>query len=365
MPELAGLREMADEPETAMARVRMVLNAPVGEAAASLARLVASTFRVCARRMLHRPPTLPLDFEIATEFFRAQGHRAFRISGDGNGIAAARRMVDTLIFRLPHFYDVTISLETSAPVPGRWFASGEQGPLILHFHGGGYVFSPAMTDNLIAAVARAVGGRTFVPDYRLAPEHPFPCQLDDAVRSYEWMLAKVGSPSGIVLSGDSAGGHLVLALLLTLGRHGLPPPAASIAISPWTDPGVGGTASLRTNEPYDWMTADMLDRMAAWAGCDGGADHPLFRLGTADLSALQRVLIHAGGNEICCDMIRDFATRARAAGADVRYESWTGMNHNFHGFGDSVEQSRQALKQIADYVAARTRKSQAPAAVSS
>jgi monoterpene epsilon-lactone hydrolase len=337
-----------------MARVRMVLAAPVSEAVASLARLTSSTLRVCARRMLQwfPSPALPLDFEIATEFFRAQGHRAFQIAGDGTGIVAARRMIDTLVFRLPHFYDVRIVPETSAPVTGRWFVGERPGPLLLHFHGGGYVFSPAMTDNLIAALAHTVGGRIFVPDYRLAPEHPFPCQLDDGLSSYEWVPAQAGSPSDVVLSGDSAGGHLVLALLLTLGQRGLPKPAASIAISPWTDPGRDG-ASLRTNEPYDWITAEMLDRMATWAGSNGGADHPLFRLRT-NLSSLGQVLIHAGASEICCDMVRDFATQARVAGADVHYDSWPEMNHNFHGFGDRLAQSRQALKQIADYVAAHT-----------
>jgi acetyl esterase/lipase len=147
----------------------------------------------------------------------------------------------------------------------------------------------------------------------------------------------------------------VLALLLTLGQRGLPKPAASIAISPWTDPGCDA-ASLRKNEPYDWITAEMLERMAAWAGSNGGADHPLFRL-RANLSSLGRVLIHAGASEICCDMIRDFATQARVAGAEVHYDSWPGMNHNFHGFGDRLVQSRQALKQIADYVAAHTHRS--------
>jgi acetyl esterase/lipase len=337
----------------------MVLSAPAGEAVASLARLTLSTLRVCARRMLRssKSPPVPLDFEIATEFFRAQGHRAFRIAGDGSGIVAARRMIDTLVFRLPHLHDLRIVAEPAAPVSGRWFLGGQGGPLLLHFHGGGYVFSPAMTDNLIAALARAFGGRLFVPDYRLAPENPFPCQLDDALRSYQWALAQAGSPAGVVLSGDSAGGHLVLALLLTLRQRGLPLPAASIAISPWTDPGHpgGDGTSLRINEPHDWMTATMLKRMAAWAGRDGGADHPLFRLATADLSALERVLIHVGGNEICHDMVQDFATRARAAGADVRCQSWPGMNHNFHGFGERVAQSREALKQIADYVAAHTR----------
>jgi monoterpene epsilon-lactone hydrolase len=350
----AKLRVAYDELEVQMQRVRLVLRGPLREAIGSLARLMSATLRVCVSRMLYGSPRpgWTLNFEIATVFFRAQGRRAFRIAGDGSGIAAARRMIDTLMFRLPHFYQVRIVPERDAPVGGRWFIGEKDGPAVLHFHGGGFVFSPGTTDNLIAAVACAIGGRTFVPDYRLAPEHPFPRQLDDALLSYQWLLSKAGSPSRIVLSGDSSGGHLVLSLLLTLAQKGLPLPAAAVAIAPWTDPG-GDSASLRDNAPYDWMDAETMNRMAAWAA-SGGGDHALFRLTQADLSPLRRVLIHAGDVEICSDMVRDFVMRARAAGADVRYETWPDMNHNFHGFGDELMQSRQALKQIADFVASHT-----------
>ncbi|MGH6771547.1 MAG: alpha/beta hydrolase fold domain-containing protein [Xanthobacteraceae bacterium] len=333
--------------------VRFVLRGPPLEAAASLARLLLSTLAVCGRRVVFGPrlPAWTFNFEIATDFFRAQGKRAFRIAGDGSGIPAARRMIDTLVFRLPHLDRMSIIPDTTAPVGGRWFVQDINGPIGLHFHGGGYVFSPAMTDNLIAAVARAVGGRTFVPDYRLGPEHPFPCQLEDALRSYEWLLAQAGPQPRVVLSGDSSGGHLVFALLSTLAVRNLPLPRASITISPWTDPG-GDSASLHTNAPTDWMTAEMLERMASWAG---GVGRPMFRLIEVDLSSLRDVLVHAGEAEICHDMVQDFCARARAAGADVACESFPGMNHNFHGFGDMLPQSREALERIGSFVAERTR----------
>jgi acetyl esterase/lipase len=336
-----------------MNRVRVVLRGPPLEAARSLARLVRSALAVCGRRAVFGPrlPAWTLDFEIATDFFQAQGKRAFRLAGDGGGIPAARRMIDTLVFRLPHLDRIRIVADGTAPVGGRWFIHDAGGPLGLHFHGGGYVFSPATTDNLIAAVARAAGGRTFVPDYRLGPEHPFPAQLEDALRCYDWLLAQAGAPPRIVVSGDSSGGHLVLALLLALAERKRPLPCAGIAISPWTDPG-GDSASLRVNAATDWMTAEMLARMAAWAG--GGA-HPLFRLVGADLSPLRDVLVHVGDAEISRDMAQEFCARARAAGADVACESFPGMNHNFHGFGDSLPQSRLALERIASFVAERTR----------
>ena len=340
-----------------MMQIRLVLRGPPLEAGASLARFILSVLRACLRRALFGPqrPSWPLNFEIATFFFRAQGRRAFHVAGDGAGLPTARRLIDTFIFRLPHFYQVRIVPEIAAPIRGRWFIADQDGPLVLHFHGGGYVFSPATTDNLVAAVACAIGGRTFVPDYRLAPEHPFPCQLDDALASYEWLLGMAALNRPLVVTGDSSGGHLALALLLALCEKGLRLPDATIAISPWTEPG-GGGASLSTNAPSDWMTDAMLKRMAAWAGMQGGADHPLFRLTQADLSPLQHVLVHVGGAEICLDMVQRLAARARAAGADVTCEVWPDMNHNFHGFGDLLPQSRQALEKIASFVAQRVAK---------
>jgi epsilon-lactone hydrolase len=354
---MGGITCFAADMANMMTQVRFALHGPPLEAVASLTRLIVSILYVCIRRAVYGPrrKAWTVNFEIATVFFRAQGRRAFRLAKRRGTIAAARQMIDTLVFRLPHLQKIRIIPEPTAPRSGRWFLSQREGPLCLHLHGGGYVFSPATTDNVIAAITCALGGRTFVPDLRLAPEHSFPSQIDDALLSYQWLTAQAALGSPVVLTGDSSGGHLLLALLLKLSEEGLPLPVASVAISPWTDPD-SIEPSLQENAPYDWMTEEMQTQMAAWAGSGGGANHPLFRLMNADLSSLRDVLIHAGESEICRDKASRFAKRARASGAHVTYESWPDMNHNFHGFGDMLPQSRQALDRIVIFVAARIRK---------
>jgi acetyl esterase/lipase len=313
--------------------------------------LVRSFLVVLGRRILRGPlrPSWPLELEVATRFFKAQDAVALKLAADDK-VGEIRRVIDALVFRLPALDRVHKAPEQE--IPGAWFAAGRAGPTTLYFHGGGYSFYPAMTDNIVAVVTLAAGGRTFVPWYRLAPEHPYPCQLDDALRAYRWLLDAGTAPSQLVLAGDSAGGHLVLVLLLALKAAGLPMPAAAVAISPWTDPRNAG-ASMVTNRRFDWMSPQMSDHLARWAGPEFVRSGPLDSQNPHDLKGLPPLLVHAGEVEICRDMIEAFCANARRAGADVSYRCFPDMTHDFHGFGDLLPQSREALDDIRTFVAAR------------
>jgi len=144
---------------------------------------------------------------------------------------------------------------TQPPEPaGEWVAAPAAGSrTILYLHGGGYVScSPATHRPIIAALARGTPAQVFAPNYRLAPEHPYPAALDDAERAYEWLLS-IGIPSkAIAVAGDSAGGGLTLALLMRLRDKGAALPACAVLFSPWTDL-VGTGASLRENDGKDAM----------------------------------------------------------------------------------------------------------------
>jgi monoterpene epsilon-lactone hydrolase len=318
------------------------LNGSIGLRAASLGRLVAATVAVLARRLRQGPlrPSWTLAFEIATRFFQAQDAcvRAAVASGD---LARCRAIADSLVFYRPALNDVRIEAEQR--MPGAWFVAPRSGPTVLYLHGGGYAFYPKMTDNIIAAFVMATGGRAFVPHYPLAPEHPFPAQLNAARKAYRWLLESV-PPEKIIFAGDSAGGHLALMLLLTL--NDLPKPAAAVAISPWTDPRNGG-ASATENSAFDWMSPGMGDQLARWAGSEFTENASLTEWpDTRDLAALPPLLIHAGEAEIASDMILQFCTRAKHAGAPVTCRLSPDMNHNFHGFGEMMPQSRDALAEI-------------------
>lgn len=323
------------------------LNGSIALRTASLWRLVAATMSVLASRARRGPmlPSWTLAFEIATRFFQAQDAQVSSAAASGD-IARCRAIADSLVFYRPVLNDVRIEAEQR--VPGAWFVAPRAGPTVLYFHGGGYAFYPKMTDNIIAAVVTATGGRAFVPHYPLAPEHPFPAQLDAARRAYRWLLEST-APSQILFAGDSAGGHLALMLLLTLNE--LARPAAAVAISPWTDPRNGG-ASVAESKAFDWMTEAMGDQLARWAGPEFIDNASLVEWpDVRDLAALPPLLVHAGEAEIARDMVLQFCARAQHAGAPVTCRLWPDMNHNFHGFGEMTPQSRDALIEIGAFAA--------------
>jgi acetyl esterase/lipase len=310
--------------------------------AGGLWRLTLASVEVLVRRLRKGPlrPSWTLAFEIATKFFQAQDARVRAVAAPGD-LARCRAIADSLVFYRPALNEVRIEAEPRAG--GAWFIAPRPGPTVLYFHGGGYAFYPKMTDNIIAAVVMATGGRAFVPHYPLAPEHPFPAQLDAARSAYRWLLENT-PPAQIIVAGDSAGGHLALMLLLTL--NDLPKPTAAVAISPWTDPRNGG-ASADANSAYDWMSPAMGDQLARWAGSEFIDNASLTEWpDVRDLAALPPVLIHAGDAEIARDMILQFCARAKHAGAPVTCRVWPDMNHNFHGFGEMMPQSRDALIEI-------------------
>jgi acetyl esterase/lipase len=326
------------------------LQGPLGTRVNSLVAFAAAVARVLLRRLVRGPlrPSWSLDFEIATQFFKMQDAAACRLAARDD-VAGIRRLIDALVFRLPALEEVRITPQRQ-PL-GAWFETGRDGPTLLYFHGGGYTFYPAMTDNIIAAVASSCGGRTFVPWYRLAPDHLFPSPLEDGLAAYDSLLAAGTAPHEIVVAGDSAGGHLALALLLALAEHGRPLPAAGILISPWTDPCNGG-ASIESNRAYDWMSPEMSGHLARWAGAALTRCTPARWPDRSALAALPPLLVHAGEAEICRDMITTFCAHAQAAGAAVTLRLFADMNHNFHGFGALVPQSREALAELGAFARA-------------
>ncbi len=211
-------------------------------------------------------------------------------------------------------------------MPGEWIAApnaGAERPRIYYLHGGGYVIGSINTHRaLIARLSAASGARAFAINYRLAPEHPFPAAVEDAVSAYRWLLEQGVDPATIVIAGDSAGGGLTVATLVALRDAGVPLPAAAVCLSPWTDmEGIGESAKTR-------KAADpMIDPEGGLAQAQlylGGADPrtPLAAPLYADLRGLPPMLIHVGDAEVLLDDSTRLAERAKAAGVDVTLEVW-------------------------------------------
>ncbi len=225
---------------------------------------------------------------------------------------------------------------------------------VLYLHGGGYVIgSPRSHRHLAAAIARAAGTRALLLDYRLAPEHPFPAALDDAVAAYEWVLAHGIAPARIVVAGDSAGGGLTVAMLLALRERRLPRPAGGVCISPWVDLTFGG-ASYTTRAAADpIVTREGIKAMAeAYVGT-GDRKAPLISPLFADLRDLPPLLVHVGTDEVLLDDARGLAERARSAGVDVTLEEWPAMIHVWHWFLPMLDEAQGAVANIGTFVRAR------------
>jgi len=233
------------------------------------------------------------------------------------------------------------------PVPA---GSGAQAPVLLYFHGGGFCFASLRTHGtLIGALARAARTRTLAFDYRLAPEHPAPAALEDALAAYRYLLAQQVPARRIVLAGDSAGGTLVLNTLLALRDAGEPLPAAGVALSPWVDLSCSGE-SFQTNAAFDFVGAEhcLLAAESYLAGADPRSPDlsPLF----AELQGLPPLLVHLGEAETLRDQVLRFVTRAREAGVDVQLAVYPDMVHVWHMMRSATPDAQRAIDEVGAFV---------------
>jgi monoterpene epsilon-lactone hydrolase len=229
------------------------------------------------------------------------------------------------------------------------------GQAVMYIHGGGYVFGSVATyRELIGRLSLAAGMWVLAPDYRLAPEHPFPAAVDDSVAAYRWLLGAGVEPGHIVISGDSAGGGLALATLLALRDAGEQLPAAAVLLSPWTDLTCSGDSyvSRATSDPL--FTREQMVFLAAQylAGADPTSvlASPIY----ADLKGLPPLLVHVGSDEVLLDDATQLAERARAAGLDVELRVWDGMWHDFQRFaGRGVIEGQESIDLIGAFIKKR------------
>ena len=318
----------------------------------SFINLLWASLATTVRRWV-RGPLLPgwsWDFETSMHFLRAQSAFANRLHKPSE----MREFEDSLAFNSPALSQVAIS-RIEGPVKGRWFTprTGSGNNVILYLHGGGYAFYVRAHDILMALVALATHSRLFALDYRLAPEHAFPAQVEDAQAAYHWLIEQGIAPEQLVVIGDSAGGNLTLSLLLALRAANSRLPAAAVCVAPWTDLANPG-ASMTTNARYDWISKAQADLWASWYYHQGDVADPMISPIHAQLSMLPPIYIQVGSAEILYDMIQTFYSQAKAQGASIRLDVWEGMTHDFQIYGDSLKEAQEALTRIGQFVAEQT-----------
>jgi acetyl esterase/lipase len=224
---------------------------------------------------------------------------------------------------------------------------------VLYFHGGGYcIGTAALYRDFLWRVAGTARTQVLYFDYRLAPEHPFPAALDDAVAAYRWLAARF-DPRRIALAGDSAGGGLLLAAMLRLRDEGTALPCAAAALSPWTDLTLTG-ASMRANAEADPMLdpgnlPELVRNYCAGADPRDPYISPIY----GDAAGLPPTLIQAGSDEILRDDAVRAADKMRAAGCAVELELWDQMPHVWHLYARFVPEGRRALARIGEFLQAR------------
>ncbi|WP_374352628.1 alpha/beta hydrolase [Chitinimonas sp.] len=304
---------------------------------------------VLLRRALGKPLVAewPWLVEYATLYIRAQFNHAFA----REDFAEGRAYFDSVYGVVRDYPDVAIRATGAGEPPGHWFIPTRvrSDATMLHFHGGGYAFYAGVSHHFAACMAHTLGIRIFAPDYRLTPEHPHPAQRDDALAAYAYLLQQGVNPAKLILCGDSAGGHLALMTRVNLQQAGLPAPALTIGLSPWTDTGLRG-ASQFGNDRYDLVQGHMTVQFSRWL--KGGQPlsdaelSPIYQ----DFSDLGPVYLQAGGLEILVDMIRAFASTVKAQGGQVRLDVWPQMMHEFQSYGDYLPESREALQRLAEAI---------------
>ena len=271
-------------------------------------------------------------------------------------LADIRANFERLAAAMPAEKGVEHEQVTAGGRPAEWTRTAGSRPdaALLHLHGGGYVLgSPRTTRSITAGLARHTGLPVLALDYRLAPEHPYPAAIEDAVAGYSWLADQGIDPRRMVISGDSAGGGLTMALLLVLRERNLQLPAGAIGISPLLDLTLS-SPSIEANLATDPQVTRAFLETSIGHYLPPGVDpkSPLASPVFADLAGLPPLLLQAGGDEALLDDTVRFGEAAEAAGVDVTVERWEAMMHVWHMLAPRFPEAEAALAGIAAWVGA-------------
>jgi epsilon-lactone hydrolase len=273
----------------------------------------------------------------------------------GSGVDEQRRLFREAVSAQPLSADVTVAAATLDGVPTAEITVDgvEARHVVLYFHGGVYVISDAF---LAAGLASEVGRRTQAKvisvDYRLAPEHPYPAAVNDALAAYEALLHDGVDPSDIAFAGESAGGGLAIATLVNARDHGLALPTAAFVMSPYVDLTLAGTTMDSKRDVDPLLNRELLaPRVADYtAGQDPARDliSPVF----ADLSGLPPLIIQAGSHEVLLDDAVRLARQAAIVDVEVTLDITPRVPHVFQAYGAMLDEAAAALDRAGQLLSA-------------
>ena len=233
-------------------------------------------------------------------------------------------------------------------------SAADKSKVLLHIHGGGYVTgSIASYLRMCILTAQTLKMNVLLPQYSLAPEHPFPAALDDVLKIYRYLLSDGYQPQDIIISGDSAGGGLCVASVIALRDQGEALPAAVICMSPWTDLTMQGQSYIANSKSESMLNADSLREWALAYTNEQNLNNPLVSPVFADFHGFPPLLIQVSSDEILLDDAIVLAEKAKDAGVDVSLKIWDGLWHVWQVVGDAIPESKMAFEEINQFVRAR------------
>jgi epsilon-lactone hydrolase len=255
------------------------------------------------------------------------------------------------MFKLPK--GVKSVKERAGSVPAEWLIPPvvSDGRVVLYLHGGSYICgSPDSHRSLAANIAIASKARALVIDYRLAPEHPHPAAVEDAVAAYKWLINGHTDPQHLAIAGDSAGGGLSVALLLSLRDRNIPLPAACVCLSPWTDLAFTGD-TWKSKAKADLIIYDYKELAFAKMYL-GGLDPktPLASPLYADLKGLPPLLVQVGTDEVLLADSTRLVERAKQAGVNAVIDEWEKMQHVWQFAASFIPEGRRAIERIGEFI---------------
>lgn len=268
-----------------------------------------------------------------------------------------REAYDRFTAQFPVPEDVTAEDVDAGGVPALWVRTPEASDdrTVFFLHGGGYVIGTAHGyREFTSHVSRAAQARVLVVDYRLAPEHPFPAAVDDAVSAYRWLLDQGTSPGSVVIAGDSAGGGLTMATLLALKEEGLPLPAAAAALSPWVDLECSGETMTTLADVDPVVSRDGVMGMAEMYLSGQDPRNPLASPLHGDLRGLPPLLVQVGTSETLLDDARRLVKRAEESDVDVTVDTVEGAPHVWHVFSSFLPEGKDSIDKIGKFVRKHT-----------
>lgn len=265
-------------------------------------------------------------------------------------ISQIRLGFEKLMADFPAQHDVHFQLFSIGKLSAAWVHSPgcSRDKVILFFHGGGYISGSFNShQDLIGRLAKATGCTILAVDYRLAPEHPFPAALEDALISYQYLQKQ--KPEKIFVAGTSAGGGLSLTLLLKLIEQKETLPKGAICICPWVDLALTGK-TLKTNEGKDLIHTKNLEKAACLYLAGHNPKDPFASPLYGNLQGLPPLLIHVGSRELFLDEIQRFAQKAQQSGVPAELQIFDEMIHTWHLFSSQIIEGQQAFHKIGTFV---------------